>query len=226
MSLKAGRVGVAPDQVDVRGKVTGAGLSPEQQAKLDRALLTPVQAPAEDKIVGVSTGRTQLMLGIGAGLAVEGGQLIGTEVPEYTASEAGKVLKVNASGELEWSDPPQGGGVLTKADLSYIENKSLNAGGVIATDSGKKLYYLDKADYIGKILKIVSYNHSGNTMYLRIAKSDDFEIGSGVNIIASTVEDGRGYSYSVNVSERIDADYALFYFGPDSDNYDVFLMEV
>ena len=72
MAMKAGRVGVSPQDVDARGHVTAAGLTPEQQAKLDKALVTPVSSPAERELVGVNTGNSQIMFKIGDGLEIAG----------------------------------------------------------------------------------------------------------------------------------------------------------
>lgn len=72
MALKAGRVGVAPDEVNARGKIKNAGLTPEQSAKLERALLTPVTAPLENELVGLGTGNDQIRITLGDGLELEG----------------------------------------------------------------------------------------------------------------------------------------------------------
>ena len=73
MALAAGRVGVSPQDVDARGHITSVGgLTPEQAAKLDKALVSPLTAPLEKEIVGVGTGNEQIMVKVGDGLELSG----------------------------------------------------------------------------------------------------------------------------------------------------------
>lgn len=46
------------------------------------------------------------------------------ELPEYSATDAGKTLFVNADGELEWDTPSAGGGGIYKQDR-FFENTAL-----------------------------------------------------------------------------------------------------
>lgn len=72
MAIKAGRVGVNPSSVDELGNVTAGGLTPEERAKLEKALVSPVTTPTEKEIVGVGTANEQIMFKIGDGLSVDG----------------------------------------------------------------------------------------------------------------------------------------------------------
>lgn len=72
MAIKAGRVGVNPAHVDELGNVKGGGLTPEERAKLEKALVTPVTVPTEKELVGVGTANEQIMFKIGDGLSVDG----------------------------------------------------------------------------------------------------------------------------------------------------------
>lgn len=114
MALKAGRVGVRPDQVDPYGKIKSGGgakitdfedseeivfssagtkiksfLHQSISNKIARALLLPVQTPTEKKIVGIDTSNSEILTG-------------------YSAADAGKVLAVSETGDLEWTEQ-QGG---------------------------------------------------------------------------------------------------------------------
>lgn len=132
MALRAGRVGVHPSQVDPNGKVK-AGLSPEQQAKLDRALLTPVSAPVATELVGISTGREQLNIGVGEGLGLSAGKL----GISFAVGDAGKVLKVNENGDgVEWADPPSGG-VINALTLTPLTGLKVSSSSVTAFSSYK-----------------------------------------------------------------------------------------
>lgn len=116
MALKAGRVGVRPDQVDPYGKIKNGGgakitdfedseeivfssaatkikafLHQNMSNKIARALVLPVQTPTEKKIVGIDTSNAEILTG-------------------YSAADAGKVLAVSESGDLEWIEQQQGGG--------------------------------------------------------------------------------------------------------------------
>jgi len=66
-----------------------AGLSPEDQAKLDNSLQLPESAPATEQLVSIDTNGDQNALGIGAGLEVSNGALI----------NGVKVLTINAEFE-------------------------------------------------------------------------------------------------------------------------------
>lgn len=50
----------------------GGGLTPEQEAKFDKALVTPNTAPTEKEIVGVGTANEQIMFKVGEGLSIDG----------------------------------------------------------------------------------------------------------------------------------------------------------
>ena len=84
MALPAGRRGVRPDQVKPDGT-------------LNVTEPTPYTLP---------TASAEVLGGVkvGNGLTIaEGGVLSAdAQIPAYTVSEAGKVLSVNQSGELEW----------------------------------------------------------------------------------------------------------------------------
>lgn len=72
MAIKAGRVGVNRSDVDELGHITSGGLTQEERAKLDKALVTPIAAPTEKEIVGVGTANEQIMFKLGTGLSVDG----------------------------------------------------------------------------------------------------------------------------------------------------------
>ena len=72
MAIKAGRVGVNPESVDELGNITGGGLTPEERAKLEKTLVTPVTAPTEKEFVGVGTSNEQIMFKVGDGLFIDG----------------------------------------------------------------------------------------------------------------------------------------------------------
>lgn len=75
MALKAGRVGVSPTEIDEQGKLVNQGLTPEQSAKLDKALVAPDTAPASKVLVGINTSKNQVAITPGAGLAFDGDTL-------------------------------------------------------------------------------------------------------------------------------------------------------
>ena len=68
MALKAGRVGVSPTEIDEQGKLVNQGLTPEQSAKLDKALVTPNTAPESKVLVGINTSNAQAAISLGTGL--------------------------------------------------------------------------------------------------------------------------------------------------------------
>lgn len=83
MALKAGRVGVNRADVDELGHVTAGGITPEERAKLEKALVTPVTTPTEKELVGVGTANEQIMIKVGSGLSLSG------ETSPFTLNSSG-----------------------------------------------------------------------------------------------------------------------------------------
>lgn len=84
MALPAGRRGVRPDQVKPDGT-------------LNISEPTPYTLPtaSADTLGGVKVGS-------GLTIAEDGALSASAQIPAYAVGDAGKVLSVNASGELEW----------------------------------------------------------------------------------------------------------------------------
>lgn len=107
MALNAGRKGVNPAEVDALGYIK-SGITPEERAKLGKALVSPLTAPTEKELVGVDTGNAQIMAKVGNGLKMGGTTSpyeLGLDAPEYGIADAGKVLTVGDDGALIWGDP-------------------------------------------------------------------------------------------------------------------------
>jgi hypothetical protein len=58
------------------GEIEAGGLTPEQEEKLDNALVLPEEAPASQQLVGVNTSNEQNSLGVGDGLTVASNELL------------------------------------------------------------------------------------------------------------------------------------------------------
>lgn len=168
MALKAGRVGVRPDQVDPYGKIKGSGgakitdfedseeivfssagtkiksfLHQNISNKIARALLLPVQTPTEKKIVGIDTSNAEILTG-------------------YSIADAGKILSVSESGDLEWIEPPQGAGPI-HGSYSAIEINAART--AFQSSSGKRTVVFDTGGKAGRY-RLFFYNDnssSGNT---------------------------------------------------------------
>ena len=87
MALKAGRVGVRPDQVDVHGK------------------LNPSAVPTEIPSHSSADAGKVLCVDDEGNLEFDN---IPTELPEYSSSDSGKVLSVDEEGDLEFKTPEGG----------------------------------------------------------------------------------------------------------------------
>lgn len=120
MAMKAGRVGVNPASVDELGNITSGGLTPEERAKLEKALVSPVTTPTEKEIVGVGTANEQIMFKVGSGLVIEG------ETSPFTLKSGG------AGGLTKVWENATPGSAWTRSTIEGITG--LSAGDIICID--------------------------------------------------------------------------------------------
>lgn len=109
----------------------------------DRALLVPMSAPADHKLVGIDTSNGQELIGIGSGLEISGGNLVATgggggggstlykHTCQFTFGGGG------ATGiKITDSSTPFTAGLLSNFDGMGVTT-SIGFGGVLVTDSGQ-----------------------------------------------------------------------------------------
>lgn len=100
------------------------------------------------------------------------------DIPPYTISDAGKVLKVGEDGSLLWSEPPSGGNDnYTINDFIYKDDVAFT-GSEIISKSGFKQYYIplknDITNYFWILLAEVNpYSEESGNYFVSIIESLD-----------------------------------------------------
>ena len=171
MALKAGRVGVRKDQVDVNGIINISNVPTE---------LPEYDSTDAGKILAVdNTGKLEF-------------ENVPTELPSYSSSDNGKVLSVDSSGELEFTTPSSGSSwpntIENVATLSNIPNP------YVATHNG----FIGITGYGGGTgFRLVIEDNTDTNLKIR-ASTDVTTSGDYAGVWMPMIEGHKYHCYIIN----------------------------